>query len=81
MTQRYEEIKTDADIAQMIYDLRMRAELSQKQLAKQIQTTASVICRLENADYEGHSLSMLRRIAQALGYRVEIHFTPLEPEQ
>jgi hypothetical protein len=41
-----------------------------------IGTTESVISRLEDADYTGHSLSMLRRIADALGKRVEIRFVP-----
>ncbi|PYT31567.1 MAG: hypothetical protein DMG57_04760 [Acidobacteria bacterium] len=40
-------------------------------------TTASVICRLEDADYEGHSLAMLRRIGGALNQRVEIRFIPM----
>ena len=57
----------------------MQAGLSQRQLAKKIGTnaSASVICRLEDADYEGHSLSMLKRIAEALDKRVEILFLPL----
>ena len=42
-----------------------------------IGTTASVICRLEDADYEGHSLAMLNRIAGALHRRVEIRFVPI----
>jgi hypothetical protein len=33
-----------------------------------------VICRLEDADYEGHSLTMLYRIAAALNHRVEVRF-------
>jgi transcriptional regulator with XRE-family HTH domain len=45
-------------------------------LAKKVGTTASAICRLEDADYEGHSLAMLRRIAEALGKRIEIRFLP-----
>jgi len=40
-------------------------------------TNASVICRLEDAEYEGHSLAMLRRIAAALNQRVEIRFVPI----
>jgi len=40
-------------------------------------TTASVISRLEDADYEGHSLAMLNRIAGALHRRVEIRFVPI----
>jgi predicted transcriptional regulator len=43
-------------------------------LAKRIGTSASAICRLDDADYEGHSLSMLKRIAEALDKRVEIRF-------
>jgi hypothetical protein len=46
-------------------------------LARLVGTTASVICRLENADYEGHSLVMLNRIAAALRQRVEIRFVPV----
>jgi hypothetical protein len=42
-------------------------------------TTASVICRLEDSDYEGHSLAMLNRIAAVLDKRVEIRFVPLKP--
>jgi ribosome-binding protein aMBF1 (putative translation factor) len=67
-----EEERANADIARMIYDLRAEAGLSQRQLAKQINTTASVICRLEDANYQGHSLAMLRRIAAALHKCVEI---------
>jgi transcriptional regulator with XRE-family HTH domain len=51
--------------------------LSQAQLAKLIGTTASVICRLEDADYEGHSLAMLRRIGAVLDQRVEVRFVPI----
>jgi transcriptional regulator with XRE-family HTH domain len=56
---------------------RYYAGLSQRQLAKLVGTTASVICRLEDTDYEGHSLAMLRRIAAALHQRVEIRFVPV----
>jgi hypothetical protein len=41
-------------------------------------TTASVICLLEDADYEGHSMVMLTRVAAALNQRVEIRFVPLK---
>jgi predicted transcriptional regulator len=50
--------------------------LSQRELAKKVGTSASAICRLEDADYDGHSLSMLKRIAEALDKRVEIRFLP-----
>ncbi len=74
----FEEEFANAEVAQKIYDLRTKAGLSQRGLAKLVGTTASVICQLESADYQGHSLSMLRRIATALHKRVEIRFVPLK---
>jgi DNA-binding XRE family transcriptional regulator len=71
-----EEVRANEDIARKIYDLRMAAALTQRQLAKLVGTTASVICRLEDADYEGHSLAMLNRIAAALNKQVKIQFVP-----
>jgi predicted transcriptional regulator len=61
-------------VARMIYDARIKAELTQKELAKLVGTTQSVIARLEDADYEGHSLNMLNRIAAALNKRIDIRF-------
>lgn len=72
-----EEARANDEIARKILRLRTKAGLTQAQLAKLIGTTASVICRLEDADYEGHSLAMLRRIAAALNRRVEIRFVPI----
>ena len=72
----FEEELSRADIASQIYNLRKRAGLSQRQLAAKVGTTASVICRLEDSDYEGHSLSMLKRIAAVLGRQVKIVFLP-----
>ncbi len=60
-----EEARADDEVARKIFELRKKAGLTQAQLAKMIGTTASVISRLEDADYEGHSLAMLRRIAAA----------------
>ena len=72
------EAEAEMDIAEQIYNLRIQADLTQQELADRIGTTASTICRLENADYEGHSLSMLRRIATALNHRVKLSFVPLD---
>ena len=72
-----EDARANAEIARKILELRTAAGLTQTQLAKLVHTTASVICRLEDADYEGHSLAMLRRIAGALNQRVEIRFVPI----
>ena len=71
-----QEERANAEIARKIYDLRKAAGLSQRALAHLIGTTALAICRLEDADYEGHSLAMLQRIAAAVNKRVEIRFVP-----
>ena len=72
----YEEEVINAELARKIYQLRTRAGLTQQELAERVGPSKSAICRLEDADYEGHSLSMLRRIATALDKRVEIRFMP-----
>ncbi|HEY1496172.1 MAG TPA: helix-turn-helix domain-containing protein [Candidatus Solibacter sp.] len=72
-----EETRANEEIARRICELRTQAGLTQAQLGKLVGTTASVICRLEAADYRGHSLAMLRRIAAALDRRVEIRFLPI----
>ena len=64
--------KLSLTVAEMILAAREKAGLTQGQLAKLVGTTQSVISRLEDADYDGHSLSMLRRIAAALNHRVEL---------
>lgn len=75
------EASLNAAVAQLIYEARTKAGLTQQQLADRIGTKQSVIARLEDADYEGHSLSMLQRIACALGQRIEINLLPIEQEQ
>ena len=73
-----EKARANNQVALKIAALRTQAGLSQRQMARLVGTTASVICRLEDADYEGHSLAMLNRIAAALNRRVEIRFVPAE---
>ena len=74
--QAFEEEVANREVAQRIYELRQQAGLSQAELAKRVGTTQSVISRLEDADYDGHSLAMLNRIAAAVERRVDIRFLP-----
>ena len=74
----FEQEVVDAELARKAYDLRTEAGLTQRELAKLVGTTPSVINGLEDADYEGHSLAMLRRIAAAIGKRVEIRFVTVK---
>jgi transcriptional regulator with XRE-family HTH domain len=66
------------DVALQIAALRQRAGLSQKNLAKLLKTSQQQISRLESPGYEGHSLSMLRRIADVLHAKVRVVFEPAE---
>jgi transcriptional regulator with XRE-family HTH domain len=66
----------NAEIAAQIYRLRANARLSQKQLAELIGTTQSVISRLEDADYSGHSLDTINRIAAAFSCNVCVRIVP-----
>ena len=60
------------DIALKLAALRQESGLSQKELAQRAGTTQQQISRLESPSYEGHSLSMLRRVAGVLGATVHI---------
>lgn len=71
-----EQIKHDMAIGSQIYQARTNARLTQTQLAELVGTTQSVISDLEDAEYRGHSLAMLRRIAAALRLSVRVSFVP-----
>src|SRR5258705_13230874 len=64
------------DVALQIAALREKAGLSQRDLARKLKTSQQQISRLESPDYEGHSLSMLRRVAKALRARVRVVLEP-----
>jgi transcriptional regulator with XRE-family HTH domain len=66
------------EVALQIVDLRRQAGLSQKELATLLHTSQQQISRLESPGYEGHSLSMLRRVAEALHARVRVVFEPAQ---
>jgi len=55
------------DLALLVREMRENAGYTQTELAKRVRTTQSVIARLEDAEYTGHSLTMLERIAAACG--------------
>lgn len=64
----------NSDIAQKVLALRISHKLTQKQLAERVDTAQSVISRIEDADYEGHSLGLLKRIAESLGKTIRVEF-------
>jgi len=76
--ERIQADKLNVRVAMLIYHVRTEAGISQTELAKRVGTSQPNIARLEDADYEGHSLSMLQRIAEALGKQIEIHMVEAE---
>ena len=60
------------DVALQLAALREDSGLSQKELAQRVGTSQQQISRLESPSYEGHSLSMLRRVAEALGATLHV---------
>ena len=76
-----QESSLNAELAQLIYQARTQAGLTQQQLADRIGTKQSVIARLEDAEYEGHSLSMLQKIARVLNQRLEVRLIPIAAEK
>lgn len=71
-----EEARVTAQVARLVFEARHAAGLTQRQLADLVGTTQSVIARLESDDYDGHSLAMLRRIADATGFAIEVRLVP-----
>jgi len=74
---KIEVAQINREIAELIYRAREAAGMTQAQLGAAIGTTQSVISRIEDADYNGHSLRLLRRVAEATGQRLEFRFIPL----
>ena len=73
---RFEKAGEAWDVAVKLASLRKASGLSQKQLAKRVGTSQQQISRLESPSYEGHSLSMLRRVAEVLGASVHVDIQP-----
>ena len=75
---RFEQAGEAWEVALQLAALRKAHGLSQKQLADKIGTSQQQISRLESPSYQGHSLSMLRRVVEALGgsLKVEILLKP-----
>lgn len=69
------------DVALQIAALRQRAGFTQKELARLLKTSQQQVSRLESPGYEGHSLSMLRRVAEALHAEVHVVFEQEKKKQ
>ena len=73
---RFQEAGEAWEVSLQLAALRQQAGLSQKELARRLKTSQQQISRLESPAYEGHSLSMLRRVAKTLHARVRVVIEP-----
>jgi len=64
-------------VARQLHRLRVRRGLTQSQLARIVGTSQQVISRLERPGYDGHSLSMLRRVVSALEGRLVVEIASM----
>lgn len=71
----YEDLQPEFAIIQTLIDARVKKKMSQEDLARKMGTGQAVISRLENAN-ASPSLSLIKRLANALNLKVELHFTP-----
>lgn len=72
-----ERARLHAELAQAIYARRTALGITQSELARRAGTSVSQICRLEDADYDGHSLNTALRVMAALDRRLELRVVPL----
>ena len=71
-----EELAPEFALARAVINARVKAGLTQEQLAERMETTQSVIARLESGRTRP-STHTLQRLAVATGTRLQITFKPL----
>jgi len=75
---RFEDADRAWDIALQLAALRKSRGLTQQQVADLLGTKQQAIARLEDPSYAGHSLSMVKKYAEALGATVQVTITSLD---
>jgi transcriptional regulator with XRE-family HTH domain len=71
----YEELAPEFALAHAVIEARVSAGLTQQQLARRMETTQSVVARLESGRTRP-STQTLERLAAATGTRLKISFEP-----
>src|SRR5271165_3496262 len=71
----YEALEEEFVLASAVVDVRSRAGLTQKELARKMGTTQPVVARLESGRTRP-SMRTLERLAKATGSRLLIRFEP-----
>ena len=67
----YEKLRPEFEIASQMIEARIKKKMSQQELARKVGTGQAVISRLEGMNAHP-SLSLLSRVAQALGTKIQI---------
>lgn len=70
----WEDSEAEYQLACKLIEVRLKKNLSQRELAKKVHTSQAAISRIE-AMHGNPSLSLLKRIAQALGTKIQISFS------
>jgi Helix-turn-helix. len=68
----FKEARERASVGLRISRFRTAKGMSQAELAAKLHTTQSVISRFESADYTGHKVETLKRVADALNLELVI---------
>ena len=70
----YEEVKMHLKIARLVEDIRLKAGLTQTQLAKKAGVSQPMIARLERGDQDRvPTLSTINKVFKALGYKIDLN--------
>jgi len=69
----YEALGEEYEVVRQIIKARIKAGLTQKELAERIGTRQSNVSRIENGNYNP-SIAILKRIAQATGTKLQVMF-------
>ncbi len=70
--EEYNALEEEFELAREVIKLRIKAKLTQSELAKRAGTSQPAIARLESGTYRNLTLSFLRRVGEVLGAYPEI---------
>ena len=75
LKKHYQQLAPEFELAREFIKARVQANMTQADVAKKMQTTQSVIARLESGRTIP-SVKTIERFAKAVGMRFELHFVP-----
>ncbi|MDH5719169.1 MAG: helix-turn-helix domain-containing protein [Spirochaetia bacterium] len=71
--EEFDKLDEEFTISREVLNLRKKKNMTQKELASLIGTSQPAIARLESGNYKNVSLPFIRKVANALGAKAEIH--------